>query len=100
MKEIGFVGVGEAMVGRIFVLEGGECVCVKLKRNYERKEGEKGSQLQTDTGKVLLLLLESLSVETSVKVSNGKLFLISNACMTNSSDFFRAFRGEISPPKQ
>ena len=27
MKEIGFVGVGEAMVGRIFVLGGGECVC-------------------------------------------------------------------------
>ena len=38
MKEMGFVGVGEAMVGRIFVLGGGECVCVKLKRNYERKE--------------------------------------------------------------
>ena len=31
MKEIGFVGVGEAMVGRIFVLGGGDCVCVKLK---------------------------------------------------------------------
>ena len=62
--------------------------------------GEKGSLLPTDTGKVLLLLLESLSVETLVKVSNGKLFLISNVCMTNSSDVFRAFRGEISPPKQ
>ena len=35
MKEIGFVGVGEAMVGRIFCWGEGS-VCVKLKRNYER----------------------------------------------------------------
>ena len=37
MKEMGFVGVGEAIVGRIFVLGGEEgSVCVKMKRNYER----------------------------------------------------------------
>ena len=54
MKEIGFAGVGEAMVGRIFVLGGGECVCVKLKRNYERRE--RFSATETDTGKVLLIL--------------------------------------------
>ena len=34
MKEMGFVGVGEAIVGRIFVLGGR--VCVKMKRNFER----------------------------------------------------------------
>ena len=44
---------------------------------------------------------EYLSVETSVKVSNGKLFLISSVCMTNSTVFFSGpLGGEISPPKQ
>ena len=43
---------------------------------------------------------EYLSVETLVKVSNGKLFLISSVCMTNSTVFFSGpLGGEISPPK-
>ena len=36
MKEMGFVGVGEAIVGRIFVLGGEERVCQNKKKNYER----------------------------------------------------------------
>ena len=56
MKEMGFVGVGEAIVGRIFVLGGEEgSVCVKMKRNYERSWPQnEGKVLLLETGKVLL----------------------------------------------
>ena len=36
MKEMGFVGVGEAIVGRIFVLRGRRGMFVEMKRNFER----------------------------------------------------------------